>query len=101
MRTVGIGAKTEKSTVVAELEAENRMIKKANKDAQDRIGDLETMLNESREEAAGLQRQLEESREETAGLQRQLEESREEAAELQAKLNENQQTKSGREKKGV
>lgn len=87
MRTVGIGAKTEKSTVVAELEAENRMIKKANKDAQDRIGDLETMLNESREEAAGLQRQLEESREE--------------AAELQAKLNENQQTKSGREKKGV
>ena len=73
MRTVGIGAKTEKSTVVAELEAENRMIKKANKDAQDRIGDLETMLNESREEAA----------------------------ELQAKLNENQQTKSGREKKGV
>ena len=101
MRTVGIGAKTEKSTVVAELEAENRMIKKANKDAQDRIGDLETMLNESREEAAGLQRQLEESREETAGLQRQLEESRDEAAELQAKLNENQQTKSGREKKGV
>ena len=101
MRTVGIGAKTEKSTVVAELEAENRMIKKANKDAQDRIGDLETMLNESREEAAGLQRQLEESREETAGLQRQLKESREEAAELQAKLNENQQTKSGREKKGV
>ena len=101
MRTVGIGAKTEKSTVVAELEAENRMIKKANKDAQDRIGDLETMLNESREEAAGLQRQLEESREETAGLQRQLEESREAAAELQAKLNENQQTKSGREKKGV
>ena len=82
MRTVGIGAKTEKSTVVAELEAENRMIKKANKDAQDRIGDLETMLNESREEAAGLQRQLEESREETAGLQRQLEESREEAAQL-------------------
>ncbi len=73
MRTVGIGAKTEKSAVVAELEAENRMIKKANKDAQDRIGDLETMLNESREEAAG----------------------------LQAKLNENQQTKSGREKKGV
>ena len=87
MRTVGIGAKTEKSTAVAELEAEIRMIKKANKDAQDRIGDLEAMLNESREEAAELQRQLEESREE--------------AAEFQAKLNENQQTKSGREKKGV
>ena len=87
MRTVGIGAKTEKSTVVAELEAEIRMVRKANKAAQDRIGDLETMLNESREEAAGLQRQLEESRGE--------------AAELQAKLNENQQTKSGREKKGV
>ncbi len=87
MRTVGIGAKTEKSTAVAELEAEIRMIKKANKDAQDRIGDLEAMLNESREEAAELQRQLEESREEVAGLQ--------------AKLNENQQTKSGREKKGV
>ncbi len=87
MRTVGIGAKTEKSTAVAELEAEIRMIKKANKDAQDRIGDLEAMLNESREEAAELQRQLEESREEVA--------------EFQAKLNENQQTKSGREKKGV
>ena len=101
MRTVGIGAKTEKSTVVAELEAEIRMVRKANKAAQDRIGDLETMLNESREEAAGLQRQLEESSEEAAGLQRQLEESRGEAAELQAKLNENQQTKSGREKKGV
>lgn len=87
MRTVGIGAKTEKSTAVAELEAEIRMIKKANKDAQDRIGDLEAMLNESREKAAELQRQLEESREEVA--------------EFQAKLNENQQTKSGREKKGV
>ncbi len=101
MRTVGIGAKTEKSTAVAELEAEIRMIKKANKDAQDRIGDLEAMLNKSREEAAELQRQLEESREEAAELQRQLEESREEVAEFQAKLNENQQTKSGREKKGV
>lgn len=87
MRTVGIGAKTEKSAVVTELEAEIRMIKKANKDAQDRIGDLEAMLNESREEAAELQRQLEESREE--------------AAELRAKLNENQQTKSGKDKKGV
>ena len=87
MRTVGIGAKTEKSTVVAELEAEIRMVRKANKAAQDRIGDLEAMLNESREEAAEFQRQLEESRGE--------------AAELQAKLNENQQTKSGREKKGV
>ncbi len=101
MRTVGIGAKTEKSTVVAELEAEIRMVRKANKAAQDRIGDLEAMLNESREEAAELQRQMEESREEAAEFQRQLEESREEAAELQAKLNENQQTKSGREKKGV
>ena len=72
---------------VTELEAEIRMIKKTNKDAHDRIGDLEAMLNESREEAAELQRQLEESREE--------------AAELRAKLNENQQTKSGKDKKGV
>ncbi len=84
MRTVGIGAKTEKNPIVAELEAENKRIKKTNKEAQGRIGDLETMLDESREEAAGLQRQLDESREEAAGLQRQLDEG--------------QGTKSGRDK---
>lgn len=61
MRTIGMGARTEENPALAELEAENEMIKKTNREARGRISDLETMLNESREEAAELRRQMEES----------------------------------------
>ncbi len=86
MRTVGAGTKAEKPESVTALEAENRRIREANKDAAARISELEGMLYESHEQAAGLQMQLEASQDEAAGLRLQLEASRGEAAELQARI---------------
>lgn len=91
MRTVGAGVKTEKSSNVAELEAENRGLWEANESARNRINDLEIMLDESRQQAAELQKQLEESQEQAAELLEQLNEVRTQAGE-------NQKSKSSKEK---
>ena len=98
MRTVGAGVKTGSGKSVAELESDNNMLREANSSASKRICDLESMLNESRKEAAELRAQLDESKKETEELEQMFAESRKEAAELRAQLAENKKEKSGKEK---
>ena len=68
MRTVGVGANTGNSKSVAELEADNNMLKEANDGARKRITELEKMLSESRKETAELKAQLDESGKEAEEL---------------------------------
>lgn len=78
MRTVGVGAKTGSDKSVKELEADNKMLKEANISARKRIGELETMLDESRKESTELQAMLDESQKESAELKAQLGEGKKE-----------------------